>query len=156
MSQQVFEPKGSFTLLNPTSNPVRGNPVGRQPVSGELSRYLVVSAIALAVDLGLLAILTALFALPYLAANAIAFTLASLIAYMGSVHWAFKNRKIANQKLELALFIAIGMAGLLLNEATLWLGVEVAALSLLVAKMGAAVTSFAFNFTVRKIVLFST
>jgi putative flippase GtrA len=151
MSQKVFEPKGIFALFNPT-----GSPVGRQPLSGELSRYLVVRASALAVDLGLLTLLTALFAVPYLAANAIAFTLAALVAYWGSVHWAFKNRKIASQKLELALFIAIGLGGLLLNEVTLWLGVEVAALSLLVAKIGAAVTSFAFNFTVRKIVLFST
>ena len=54
------------------------------------------------------------------------------------------------------IFVAIGVGGLAVNEIVLWLGIEVAALSLIVAKLAAAATSFVFNFVIRKMVLFST
>ena len=53
------------------------------------------------------------------------------------------------------LFAAIGLGGLGVNEAMLWIGVETAALSLGVAKLAAAGSSFAFNFIARKLLLFS-
>jgi putative flippase GtrA len=62
---------------------------------------------------------------------------------------------MSNKGFELLIFVAIGVGGLAVNEGMMWLGIEVAALSLLVAKIGAAVTSFGFNFVVRKLVLFS-
>ena len=43
-----------------------------------------------------------------------------------------------------------GRGGLAVNEAILWLGIKVAALSLMFAKLRAAVTSFVFNFVVCK------
>jgi putative flippase GtrA len=147
MSQLTYEPKAHFDLISP---------IERRLLSAELSRYLVVSAAALAVDLGLLALLSGVFGAHYLVANPIAFALGALVAYLGSVHWAFKNRRVSNSGLELLIFVAIGVGGLAVNEGILWLGMEVAALSLLFAKLGAAVTSFIFNFVVRKMVLFST
>ncbi len=62
---------------------------------------------------------------------------------------------MTNSGMELAIFIGIGLGGLAVNEAILWLGIEVAALSLMFAKLGATVTSFVFNFFVRKMVLFT-
>ena len=147
MSQLTYQLKAARHLISPAD---------RRVLSGELSRYLVVSAAALAVDLGLLALLTAGLGAHYLIANPIAFTVGALVAYFGSVHWAFQNRKMDNKAMELAVFVVIGVGGLAVNESVLWLGIEVAALSLVVAKMGAAITSFAFNFVVRKIMLFST
>ena len=124
-------------------------------LSSELPRYLVVSAVALAVDISLLYLLSTIFGAHYLVANPIAFALGAIVAYVGSVHWAFAKRKMSNRGLELAIFVAIGIGGLAVNEGMMCLGVEIAALSLLFAKFGAAVTSFAFNFVVRKLVLFS-
>ncbi len=129
--------------------------MGSGTISAELPRYLVVSAAALAVDFGLLFLLSEAWGTHYLIANPIAFALGALVAYVGSVHWAFRHRKVSSKGLELAIFITIGIGGLAVNEAILWLGIEVAALSLLFAKAAAAMTSFAFNFIVRKIVLFS-
>ena len=63
---------------------------------------------------------------------------------------------MSNRGVELLIFVAIGVGGLAVNESVLWLGIEVAALSLIMAKLAAAATSFGFNFVVRKIVLFST
>ncbi len=146
MTQLIIEPKVTFALVNP---------VKRQGVSGEFSRYLVISAVALAVDVGVLTLFSGVFGIHYLIANPLAFALGALTAYLGSIHWAFRNRKLSNKGLELAIFVAIGVGGLAVNEAVLWLGIEVVTLSLLMAKMGAAVASFAFNFVVRKMVLFT-
>jgi putative flippase GtrA len=124
-------------------------------LSGELLRYLAVSAAALAVDFCLLFVLSEGLGAHYLVANPIAFTLGAAVAYLGSIHWAFRHRKVSHRGLELAIFIAIGVGGLAVNEAMLWIGIEVAALTLLFAKAIAAMTSFGFNFIIRKIFLFS-
>lgn len=146
MSQLTYEPKAYTDLISP---------VNRRLLSVELSRYLVVSAAALAVDLALLFLISGIFGAHYLIANPIAFAMGALLAYVGSVHWAFKSRKMANSTMEFVIFVGIGIGGLAVNQAILWLGIEVAALSLILAKLGAAVTSFVFNFVVRKMVLFT-
>ena len=104
---------------------VRARQTDSTAATVELPRYFAVSAAALAVDAGLLWLLTQAFGMPYLAANAV------------------------------GLFADIGIGGLLVNEVVLWLGVEAAAASLLYAKAVAAGTSFAFNFLVRKYLLFT-
>jgi putative flippase GtrA len=146
MSQLTYEPKAYTDLISP---------VNRRLLSVELSRYLVVSAAALAVDLALLFLISGIFGAHYLIANPIAFAMGALLAYVGSVHWAFKSRKMANSTMEFVIFVGIGIGGLAVNQAILWLGIDVAALSLILAKLGAAVTSFVFNFVVRKMVLFT-
>ena len=150
MSQLTYEQEECTTRTRHTSRRM-----GSGALSGELIRYLAVSAVALAVDFSLLFLLSEALGAHYLIANPIAFALGALVAYVGSVHWAFRHRKVSNRRLELAIFLAIGLGGLAVNEGILWLGIEVAALSLLFAKAAAAATSFAFNFIVRKMVLFS-
>ncbi len=151
MSHLTYEQEAS----SPQSHIIADN-IANPAISGELSRYLVVSAGALAVDVATLYVLSVGFGAHYLLANPIAFTLGALVAYVGSVRWAFRNRRMSNSGLELAIFVTIGVGGLAVNEAMMWLSIEFVALSLLFAKAAAAVTSFAFNFIVRKLVLFST
>ncbi len=151
MSQLTYEQEDFAGRSLATADRAAGS-----ALSAEFSRYLAVSAAALAVDFCLLYLLSAVLGAHYLVANPIAFALGALVAYVGSVHWAFRHRKMANTGLEMTIFIAIGVGGLAVNEGMLWLGMEVAAMSLLFAKSAAAVTSFAFNFVLRKMVLFST
>lgn len=150
MSQLTYEQE---ILAN--RRQVKADKASQNSISAELSRYLAVSAGALAADISLLFLLSGVLQVHYLLANPIAFTFGALLAYAGSIHWAFRHRRMSNSSLELAIFIAIGVGGLLVNEAVLWMGIEVAALSLLFAKAAAATTSFAFNFIARKMVLFS-
>jgi len=133
----------------------QGQHLGGSALPAEFSRYLAVSAAALTVDLSLLYLLSGIFGAHYLVANPIAFASGALVAYLGSVRWAFRHRKMSNSGKEMTVFIAIGIGGLAINEAILWLGIEFLAISLLIAKVAAAVTSFAFNFIGRKMVLFT-
>jgi putative flippase GtrA len=122
--------------------------------AGEFVRYFAVSLAALSIDFACLFAFVAA-GLHYLAANALAFALGALAAYLGSVRWVFARRRLADRRLEFALFAAIGAAGLLVNEIALWACLSMAATSLTVAKLGAASVSFLFNYGVRRAILFS-
>lgn len=122
--------------------------------TGEFVRYFAVSLAALGVDFaGLFALVEGLGA-PYLAANAAAFALGAAFAYLGSVRWVFARRRLSDRGLEFGLFAAIGIVGLLVNEAVLWAAVSVALLPLAPAKLAAAGASFLFNYGLRRAVLF--
>lgn len=121
----------------------------------ELCRYFAVSVAALGIDVSFLWLLTQGVGLHYMSANAIAFLLGSVVAYLGSVFWVFETRRVDRPSSEFTLFVAIGLGGLLVNEGMLWTGVVVADVGLAYAKFAAAGTSFAFNFVVRKFLLFN-
>lgn len=138
---------GSLPLAAPA--PARGS--ARLP---ESLRYGLVSLAALAVDAGGLAFLVELAQMPLLAANALSFMAGSVVAYLGSILWVFRHRRVESWPQELTIFVSIGIAGLLVNQAGLWVFTEAAGFHYGPAKAGAAAASFAFNYGLRKVVLF--
>ena len=123
-------------------------------LAGEFWRYLLVSAVALAVDFGVLIGLTELLGVHYLFAGAAGFLIGAGAVYAGSVFWVFAHRKLSRPDLEMTIFVLIGVGGLGVNELALWGLTEFAGLYVGVSKIGAAGCSFAFNFIVRKHFLF--
>jgi putative flippase GtrA len=120
----------------------------------EFIRYAVASAIAFAVDVGSLWFLTDFFGLRYLLSGAIAFILGLSIVYSFSIMWVFEHRSFTNWKAEYALFAAIGIVGLVLNEACLWFLTSVVGFHYLISKLVSQVLIFAWNFGARKMSLF--
>jgi putative flippase GtrA len=119
----------------------------------ELARYFVASAVALGVDTGLYDL--GLHAgVGYRLAAVAGFLGGLAVAYLISVRWAFRTRRLANARLEFAVFAAIGVLGLLLTEALLWVQIDVLGFGALTAKLVASCGVFFFNFGVRKLVLF--
>ncbi|MBT3371521.1 MAG: GtrA family protein [Rhodospirillaceae bacterium] len=121
----------------------------------EFRRYFAASILGLSVDVGLLMLLTQAFSLPYLLANSFAFLSGSAVVYLASAHWAFQKRRFGNAIFESFLFVLIGVVGLAINDAMLWISVEILVWSLLPAKFLAAGFSFLTNFALRKVVLFN-
>ncbi len=120
----------------------------------EFARYFAVSALAFAIDASLYAL--ALHArLPYEAAAAAGFVAGVTTAYGLSVRWVFRDRNVANRRAEFLAFIAIGIVGLGVTEAMLWLQIQVIGIGPVVAKLGAAAAVFLFNFGARKLLLFT-
>lgn len=126
----------------------------RRAQAAEFIRYFAVCMAALAVDMGLLAALTELAGWYYLVANAVAFLTGSIVAYYGSIRWAFAKRRLGRAHVEFALFAVIGIGGLGVNSAALWLLTDLLGLYYLISKVAAAGMSFMFNFLVRKFFLF--
>jgi putative flippase GtrA len=121
----------------------------------EGGRYVAAAAVALAVDFLLYAALIRLAGVPYLVAAPIGFAAGLAIMYLVSIRWVFRQRRLADARLEFVIFAAIGLAGMGLNQAVIYLAVERATLSYELAKLVSAAIVFGFNFGCRKLALFT-
>jgi putative flippase GtrA len=119
----------------------------------ELGLYGLASAAALAVDWGLLLVLTGL-GLNYLVAAAIGFGAGIGVTYLLSVSVVFRHRPIADRRREFMGFMGVGIAGLILTQLLMALWVERLAIAPGLAKIPTAGLVFIFNFTVRRALLF--
>ena len=118
-------------------------------------RYLAAAALALGVDFGTYVGLIRLASVHYLVAAPIGFGLGLAAIYFLSVRWVFAVRRLADPRVEFAIFALIGVAGLALNQAVIYAGVELLTLSPEAAKVLSALTVFCFNFGLRKLLLFT-
>jgi putative flippase GtrA len=124
-------------------------------VLGEGTRYVTASAAALAVDFSIYAGLVRLASVDYLIAAPVGFALGLATIYLLSVRWVFGVRRLADARLEFAVFASIGLAGMALNQLVIYAGVEAWALSYESAKLVSAGVVFCFNFALRKLLLFT-
>lgn len=124
------------------------------PGTHEFIRYFIASAIALVVDAGSLYLLTDVAGLPYLYSGAIAFILGLTVIYVLSVTWVFDRRVLRDPKAEFLLFAVIGIVGLGINEAVLWVATDVIGLYYLISKVLSVIFVFSWNFGARKYALF--
>ena len=123
------------------------------PMPAEFGRYFLASLAALALDVAVLQITAAWT--HYLLAASLGFIAGACAIYLLSTRWVFRHRKLAGKApVEFSAFVAIGLAGLALNDLIIYVAVDRFALALLVAKLIAAGASFLFNYTARKLALF--
>ena len=116
--------------------------------------YIIVSAVALVVDIAILWILVRYFSWPYLAAATGSFSVGLVVGYILSVSLVFTHRRLKSQPLELASFAAIGVVGLGINAAAMLFGIRYLKVHYLLAKCGAAGFTFIWNFAARRQLLF--
>lgn len=121
----------------------------------EVLAYGAASAVAFAFDFGALAVLVQVAGWHYLAAATAAFLIGALVAYLLSVKYVFRFRRIDDRRVEFAGFAAIGALGLAVNAAAMFAGVEWLGLHYLVAKIVAGGFTFALNYVVRRLTLFT-
>jgi len=118
-------------------------------------RYFVASAIALAADAGIYVTLIRLLGVHYLLSAPVGFAVGVVTIYSLSTRWVFAERRIKDRRFEFAIFVVIGVLGLLLNEFVIFSGVEHLGLSYELAKLVSAALVFGFNFGARKLLLFT-
>lgn len=122
-----------------------------------LVRYFVVSLLALVVDTGTLSLCFRGLHLSLAWSATLGFVAGAVVAYALSIRWVFKERALAGVPvLEFLTFVGIGLAGLGITQLVLWLGVAKLELMAEAVKLAAAAITFAFNFIVRKTLLFAT
>jgi putative flippase GtrA len=120
----------------------------------QLAKSMAVSLVAFAVDFGLLALLTEAAGVHYLVSAGVSFAAGTTVSYALSVLWVFPDRRFSSRGLEYGLFLAVGLVGLGLNEALLWVFTEPLAIFYLASKVIAAAIIFFWNFWARKLLLF--
>lgn len=122
----------------------------------DLLRYFAASLIALAVDLGTLSLCLRGLQLSLGWSASIGFAAGALVAYLLSIRWVFRQRAFGDApKVEFLAFVGIGIAGLGITQLLLWVGVFKLELLPELVKLAAAVVTFAFNYLVRKTLLFA-
>lgn len=144
--------------LPPVSTP---QPVWRQwliePTESttiQFGRYIFVGGLAFVVDIGTLFLLTSKAEVHYLVSAALAFLLGLMANYILSRGWVFPRRALQNATLEFAVFGAIGVVGLGLNELGMWLLSSFLGLYYLYSKLITTAVVFFWNFGARKMSLF--
>jgi putative flippase GtrA len=121
----------------------------------ELLGYGLASAVALTADLAVLTSLVNWAGWHYLPASVLAFIAGAVVTYALCAAFVFRFRQIGNRALELGYFVGLGVAGLFVNSAALFIAVGAVGIGLVPAKLLAAACTFATNFTLRRHVLFS-
>ncbi|MEW6689366.1 MAG: GtrA family protein [Pseudomonadota bacterium] len=124
-------------------------------VAREWLRYVAAGLVALGVDFGTYVALIRLADVNYLLAAPAGFALGLATIYAFSVRWIFAHRRLADARLEFALFSLIGLGGMALNQAVIYGAVEWFRLSYEMAKVVSAALVFCFNFAARKLLLFT-
>ncbi|WP_272961322.1 GtrA family protein [Barnesiella viscericola] len=117
-------------------------------------RYFFVGGFAFIVDFGLLYILTEYAGLHYLLSATLSFISGLLVNYIISCIWVFSNSKFKNRLVEFLFFAAIGVVGLLLNDALIWLFTDCIGTHYMFSKIVAAAIVYLWNFFARKYLVF--
>jgi putative flippase GtrA len=122
----------------------------------EFLLYAAVSAVALAVDVAILYLATARFAMPSYIAAALAYAIGLAVHYVLSVRYVFTHRRMASQRrTEVMVYALTGLVGILLSAGIVHVG-DLLDQVLAVSKLVAIAVSFIAVFMIRKITLFST
>jgi putative flippase GtrA len=120
----------------------------------EAAKYAAASAVALAVDAGLLLSLTRYAGWHYLLAGSLSFLAGASVAYLLSVRFVFSAHRLHSRKMEFAWFVALGLVGLAVNALVLFVAVSRLGMDLVYAKAVAAACTFFANFALRRQLLF--
>ena len=119
-------------------------------------RYSLIGGLAFFLDTGILFALHHLAGLHYLLAATIAFTSGTALTYTCSVLWVFDHRTVKNRAAEFVLYATLGVVGLGITLATLYVLTGVLGIHLLASKVVATAITFAWNFLSRKLLLFTS
>lgn len=121
----------------------------------EFGVYGAASGAALIVDISVLQLLASVLGVHYLIASTVSFVTGGVVLYALSVAFVFKLRRVDNRALEFSFFLALGLVGLIVNSAVIYIAAGAGHLSLLAAKFTAAGFTFSTNFILRRFLLFS-
>lgn len=124
-------------------------------VRAEFFRYFLVSLVAFFADYSLFWSSLRVLGFGWALSASVGFVFGVVVAYILSVFWVFRFRVYeSNYAKEFLAFFLIGVFGLLVTQASLWVGIYKAELTPERSRLLAAGITFAFNFIVRKIFLF--
>lgn len=116
----------------------------------QFMKFGIVGVIAFAIDYGLLALLTEVFGINYLASATISFAVSVVFNYAASMRYVFTRRDDISRQREFIVFVVLSVAGLIINDICMWVGVELLGVHYLITKIIATVIVAVWNFGTRK------
>jgi putative flippase GtrA len=127
-----------------------GTGVSARRALKQLHGYLWVGGIAFVIDAGLLLLLVKA-GLYYIAANTVSFMIANVFNFFAGHYWVFHGSRESGGIFQSYVgVLAISVAGLVINDAVMYVAVDHVALSVLFAKVLATIIVLFWNFGARK------
>ena len=100
----------------------------KEKLAGLIKQFLkfgAVGGMAFLIDYGALFVLSEVFGIYYLIANAISFTVSVIFNYTCSMKFVFSGKEGMSKRKEFVIFVILSVLGLLVNEFLMWLGVDI-------------------------------
>ena len=119
----------------------------------QIMKFGVVGVIAFVIDYGLMVVLTELAGVNYLISATISFIVSVTFNYFASMRYVFTHKEGMSRRREFVVFVVLSVIGLLINDALMWLGTDIAGISYLITKIFATAVVMVWNFVTRKIFL---
>ena len=119
-------------------------------LAAQITKFGVVGILAFFIDYGLLALLTEVFGLYYLASATVSFIVSVVFNYVASMRYVFTHKEGLSRRREFLIFVVLSVLGLVLNNLCMWAGVELLGAHYLIVKIGATVIVAIWNFVTRK------
>ena len=119
----------------------------------QVARFSVVGFAAFVVDYGVLMLLSQVGGVNPVLAAGISFVVSVIFNYLASMRFVFRRRDDLSRGRELAIFVALSLVGLGINELLMWLGVTVlgdSALAVTATKVCATAVVMVWNFLSRR------
>lgn len=123
--------------------------------NSQFIRYFIVGGIAFIADFSVLFLLKECGGINYLLSATLAFVVGIIINYILSIYWVFDQRAISNNYIEFLIFTFIGVISVFVNLGIISYLTEQLNIFYLHSKLTATVIIFLFNFSARKIYLFT-
>ena len=115
-------------------------------------KFAVVGITSLIVDYVFMVFLTenSALGLDYFQASAFSYTLSVFVNYYLSMRFVFHGKEEMGRVKEASIFFILSLVGLLLNQAMMWIAVEVFQIYYVVAKLLSTLLVTNYNFISRK------
>lgn len=119
----------------------------------QLFKFGIVGVIAFLIDYGILWCLTEYIGLWYLLSASISFVISVTFNYFASMKYVFVPREDMSERKQFLLFVGMSAIGLCINEAGMWLLVDLVGIHYMISKIGVTAVVMVYNFITRKLVL---
>ncbi len=120
-----------------------------------LLRSVLASSLSFGLDFTILFISVEIFHFYYIAGGIAGFISGTSLLYIISISWIFDYRSMSSRIREYTVFMIIGLLGGIMNILLLWFFTEFFNVFYLWSRLLAGGSVFIFNYTGRKIILFT-
>lgn len=119
----------------------------------QFCKFGLVGTLCFGIDYGLMVLLTEFAQVEYFVSSAVSFAVSVAVNYMLSMRYVFQGREGMRKLTELAVFGALSIVGLVLNQMIMWIAVEFFHIFYALAKVFATLMVTIYNFISRKMFL---